>query len=260
MSILNRSNVLVVLSIAGLATAAQAQPVELRVTVQNLAPANSISFAALRLGFHNGTFDSFNNGQASGLPAISIAEGGTGNLWFPAFAAAEPNATLGSVVRPAGGALRPGESAFSDFSVDPSINRFFTFGSMVVPSNDHWIGNDNPMQYMLFNAMGQLNISAISQFGRQIWDNGSETEDPANAAFLVGSVNANRTPENGVVSFNFDRLDAFNGLTTTAGYVFQRQFGANDEIYRISFEVIPSPGAAAALGMGGLLAARRRRR
>jgi len=260
MSISFRSKALVVLSIAGLAAAAHAQPVELRVTVQNLAPANSVSFAALRLGFHNGTFDSFNNGQASGLPAISIAEGGTGNLWFPAFAAAEPNATLGSVVRPAGGALRPGESAFSDFLVDPSINRFFTFGSMVVPSNDHWIGNDNPMQYMLFNAMGQLNITSISQFGRQVWDNGSETEDPANAAFLVGSVNANRTPENGVVSFNFDRLDAFNGLTTTAGYVFQRQFGANDEIYRISFEVIPTPGAAAVLGMGGLLAGGRRRR
>lgn len=260
MSISNRSKAFVLLGIAALTAAAHAQPVELRVTVQNLAPANSVSFAALRLGFHNGTFDSFNNGQASGMPAISIAEGGTGNLWFPAFAAAEPNATLGSVVRPAGGSLRPGESAFSDFSVDPSINRFFTFGSMVVPSNDHWIGNDNPMQYMLFNAMGQLNITSISQFGRQVWDKGSETEDPANAAFLVGSVNANCTPENGVVSFNFDRLDAFNGLTTTAGYVFQRQFGANDEIYRISFAVVPAPGTAAMLGMGGLLAARRRRR
>jgi len=260
MSISIRSKALIVLSIAGVTAAAHAQPVQLRVTAQNLAPANSISFAALRLGFHNGTYDSFNNGQASGASAISIAEGGTGNLWFPAFAAAEPNATLGSVVRPAGGALRPGETAFSDFVVDPSVNRFFTFGSMVVPSNDHWIANDNPMQYMLFNAMGQLSISAISQFGRQIWDNGSETEDAANAAFLVGSVNANRTPQNGVVSFNFDRLDTFNGLTTTAGYVFQRQFGANDEIYRISFEVIPAPGAAAVLGLGGLLVARRRRR
>jgi len=260
MSISNRSMALVLLSIAGLAAAANAQPVELRVTVQNLAPANSVAFAALRLGFGNGTFDSFNRGEAAGLAAISIAEGGTGNLWFPAFAAAEPNATLGSVVRPAGGALRPGETAFSDFTVDPSINRYFSFGSMVVPSNDHWIANDSPTQYLLFNAAGQLNISSISQRAFQIYDNGSEIEDPANAAFLVGGVNANRIAENGVVDFNFSRLDTFNGLTTTAGYTFQRQFGALDEVYRISFEVIPSPGAAAVLGMGGLLAARRRRR
>ena len=259
MSISIRSKALILLGVAGLSVVAHAQPVELRVSVQNLAPANSVSFAALRLGFGNGTFDSFNRGQAAGLAAISIAEGGTGNAWFPAFSAAEPNATLGSVVRAAGGSLRPGETASSVFVVDPSINRFFTFGSMVVPSNDHWIANDNPRQYMLFNGAGQLNISSISQFGGQIYDNGSEIEDPANAAFLVGSVNANRTPENGVVNFNFDRLDAFNGLTTTAGYVFQRQFGASDEIYRISFEVIPAPGAVAMLGMGGLLLARRRR-
>jgi len=259
MSISIRSKALILLGVAGLSVVAHAQPVELRVSVQNLAPANSVSFAALRLGFGNGTFDSFNRGQAAGLAAISIAEGGTGNAWFPAFSAAEPNATLGSVVRAAGGSLRPGETASSVFMVDPSINRFFTFGSMVVPSNDHWIANDNPRQYMLFNGAGQLNISSISQFGSQIYDNGSEIEDPANAAFLVGSVNANRTPENGVVNFNFDRLDAFNGLTTTAGYVFQRQFGASDEIYRISFEVIPAPGAVAMLGMGGLLLARRRR-
>ncbi|CAN5825030.1 hypothetical protein BH11PLA1_BH11PLA1_00690 [soil metagenome] len=260
MSISNRSTALIVLGIAGLCAVAHAQPVQLRVTVQNLAPTNSVSFAPLRVGFNNGTFDAFNNGMTPTAPIISIAEGGSGSAWFPAFAAADPTATLGTVVGMPAGPLLPGVTASTDFTVDPSINRFFTFGAMVVPSNDHFIGNDNPMQYMLFNAMGQLNITTISQFGHDIWDNGSETEDPANAAFLVGGVNDQRTPQNGVVNFNFDRLNTFNGLTTAAGYTFQRQIGANDEIYRITFEIIPSPGAAAALGMGGLLAARRRRR
>ncbi len=233
--------------------------VQVRVTVQNLAPANSVSFAPLRVGFHNGTFDAFNNGQTATAPIISIAEGGSGSDWFPAFAAAEPNATLGSVVPSPAGPLLPGATAFADFAVDPAVNPFFTFGSMVVPSNDHFIGNDNPMQYALFDANGNLNITSISQFGRSVWDNGSETEDPANAAFLVGGVNANRVPQNGVVNFNFDRLDTFNGLTTAAGYTFNRQFGANDEIYRISFQVVPGPGSASLLALGGLLAARRRR-
>lgn len=240
------------LAVSGLA---HAQPVELRVTIQNLAPANSVSFAPLRVGFHNGTFDSFNNGMAATAPITSIAEGGSGADWFPAFAAAEPNATLGSI----GGALLPGGTAMSTFMVDPSVNRFFTFGSMVIPSNDHFIGNDNPTAFMLFDAMGNLNVATISQFGRSIWDNGSELEDPANAAFLVGGNNGLRTPQNGVVSFNFDRLDTFNGLTTAAGYTFNRQIGADDEIYRISFELVPSPGAGAVLGLGGLVCLRRRR-
>lgn len=255
-----RLTVLAIVAGTGMAASSSLAQVQIRVTVQNLAPTNSVSFAPLRVGFHNGTFDAFNNGETATAPIISIAEGGSGADWFPAFAAAEPGATLGSVVPNPAGPLLPGASATADFLVDPSINRFFTFGSMVVPSNDHFIGNDNPMQYELFDAAGNLSITTISQFGRSVWDNGSELEDPANAAFLVGGVNANRAPQNGVVNFNFDRLDTFNGLTTAAGYTFQRQFGANDEIYRISFQVVPSPGSAALIGFGGLLASMRRRR
>jgi len=83
---------------------------------------------------------------------------------------------------------------------------------------------------MLFNAAGQFNLTSISQFGSDIWDNGSETEDPANAAFLVGGVNDNRTPQNGVVNFNFSWLNGFNGLTTGAGYVFNNQTTADGEV------------------------------
>jgi hypothetical protein len=250
------------------AAVASAQPVEIRVTARNLAPANSVSFAPLRVGFHNGTFDAFNNNQTAFLlgnpdvasaPIVTIAEGGSGSTWFPAFQAAEPQATLGTVVGMPAGPLLPGVSASTVFTVDPSINRFFTFASMVVPSNDHFIGNDNPQQYMLFNAAGQLNITSISQFGSQIWDAGSEVTSAANAAFLVGGVNDNRIDEGGVVNFNFDRLDAFNGLTTAAGYTFNRQFAGSDEVYRITFEIVPAPGSLAVLGLGGLLASRRRR-
>jgi hypothetical protein len=268
MQMMNRTSVLAVLSIATASTMSMAQPVELRITVQNLAPANSVAFAPLRFGVHNGTFDTFNAGQSAFLlgqpsiataPIVTVAEGGSGSTWLPAFAAAEPNATIGSVMRNGGGALRPGETSSAVFTVDPRVNRFFTFAAMVVPSNDHFIGNDDPMEYMLFDSAGNLSLSSISQIGNEIWDAGSEATNPANAAFLVDGVNANRTDENGVVRFDFAGLNAFNGLTTAAGYTFQRQFIGTDEIYRISFEIVPTPGAAAVLGMGSLLMARRRR-
>ncbi len=223
--------------------------VKIRVTVENLAPQNSISFAPLRFGFHNGTFDSFDNGAVATQPIISIAEGGSGSDWFPAFAAAEPDAVLGSV----GGALTPGATATSmTFLVDTAVNRYFTFGSMVIPSNDYFIGNDNPLEYRLFDMGGNLLIGEIVQTADEIWDAGSEAFDPANAAFLVGGNNDLRTAQNGVVGFDFLELAGFNGLQTAAGYTFDSQLGAGLPIYRISFtsSAVPEPASWAMMLIG----------
>ena len=240
-------------------TAASAAPLSVTVTVQNLAPTNSVSFAPLRFGFNNGSFDAFNQGGVATAPIISIAEGGSGSAWLPAFAAADPMATLGSTA----GALTPGQTSSVILTVDPAVNRFFTFGSMVLPSNDFFIGNDSPTQYQLFDAAGNLQITSITQKARDIWDAGSEAFDPLAAAFLVIGNNSLRTPQNGTVQFNFAELAGFNGLTTAAGYVFNSGLAATTDIYRISFGVaaVPEPGTYALMGAGLLLlgwAARRR--
>ena len=95
------------------ATTSAAQ-LNILVKVENLAPANSISFAPLHVGFNNGTFDSFNNGQAATAAIISVAEGGSGSAWQPAFAAADPSATRGTI----GGLLQPGQTSSFSFLVD----------------------------------------------------------------------------------------------------------------------------------------------
>ena len=132
-------SILSVLAI-GWSSHAHAAVVNVTVTFQNLAPTNSVSFAPLRVGFNNGTFDSFNIGTTATAPIVSIAEGGSGGAWFPAFAAADPTAVLGTV----GGALVPvanagggfASSASQTFTIDTNVNRFFTFAAMVIPSND----------------------------------------------------------------------------------------------------------------------------
>jgi hypothetical protein len=230
-------------------TGAQADPVQVKVTVQNLAPQNSVSFAPLHVGFHNGLFDSFNLGEVATAPIISVAEGGSGTAWQAAFGAAEPNATRGTI----GGLLLPGATSSAMFAVDPMLNPFFTFASMVVPSNDFFIGNDSPTRHQLFDSMGNLLIASIGQQASQIWDAGSELFDPAAAAF-VGD-NDLRTPQNSVVAFNFAELAGFDGLTTAAGYVFNSALAAQTDVYRISFEVaaVPEPETYA-LMLAGLLA------
>ncbi len=244
-----------------LGNVAKADFVEVTVTIQNLAPTNGVSFAPLRLGFHKGTYDAFNNGQTAGAAIISVAEGGSASDWFPAFAAADPTATLGSV----GGALLPGRTASNTFLVDTDLNPFFTFGSMVIPSNDLFIGNDSPTRFRLFDGNGQLLISSIGQKGRDIWDAGSEVADPLNAAFVVGGVNANRTPQDGVVSFSFSELGVFDRVNTAGGYVYNNSLLTNDsDIYQITFEAqaVPAPPAVllAVVGVFGVGLTRRFRR
>lgn len=253
-----------------LATVSTAQAVQVRVTVENLAPANSVSLAPFRFGFGNGTFDSFDNNQPAFLlgaatiadaPIVTIAEGGSGSTWFPAFQSAEPNADLGSVLGPVIGPFLPGETNSAIFDIDPT-NRFFTFGTMVVPSNDHFLGNANPTAYEVLDVGGNLLLTSITEDASRIWDAGSETENPANAAFLVGGVNAQRENENLPVTFNFADLSAFNGLTTAAGYTFDSSLlSANTPVLRVSFAVVPEPSSVALVALGGFafVALRRRR-
>jgi hypothetical protein len=110
---------------------------------------------------------------------------------------------------------------------------------MVVPSNDFFVGNDDPRRYRLFDEAGQLTVSSITQRSRDVSGAGSEIHDPAAAAF-VGD-NDLRADQNSVVAFNFAELAAYNGLQTAAGYTFDSQLAADTEIYRISFQIAPVP-------------------
>lgn len=259
----NGSFVVAVLVAQAVALPTHAANVQVRITVENLSPANSVSLAPFRFGFGNGTFDAFNAGSAGFLlgqpsiaeaPIVSIAEGGAGTTWLPGFQAAEPGANVNSLTGP-GGPFLPGQSNSAVITVDTN-NRFFTFGTMVVPSNDHFLGNDDPREYEVFDASGNLRLTTIEQGVDEIWDAGSETENPANAAFLPGiGVNAQRENENSVVQFNFADLVAFNGLPTAGGYNFDSSLlTATSPLLRVSFEIIPEPatGILAALALCGV--------
>ncbi len=261
---------LALLGLALLAPNASARVADVTVTIENLAPTDSVSFAPFRLGFHSDVFDAFDEGGTPTAPIISIAEGGSGSDWFPAFESADPTAVTGSVANggpavPAGNAgvgNAFSSTASNTFRVDTDVNRFFTFATMVVPSNDLFIGNDEAIE--LFDASGNLLVNTISQTGASIWNAGSEQAIAANGAFNVAGNNGDRVDENGVVEFSFSELSVFDGVTTPAAYDFDSSLVvAGGEIYRISFSAVtvPEPSSLAMLSLCGVgLGVVRRRR
>ncbi len=237
-----------------------AREIQIRITVENLAPENSVALAPFRFGFGNGTFNAFNNnevafdlgfGDISQAPIVTIAEGGSGSNWFPAFSMAEPNANLGSITGPVIGPFLPGQVNSGVFTVDTD-NQFFTFGTMVVPSTDAFLGNANPMAFRVFDDDGNLILPSFTEDASRIWDAGSETQNPANGAFIVGGVNDNRVNENMPVTFNFTNLSAFDGVETPPGYFFDFDtLTATTPVIGVSFQVVrvvPEPSSIALIG------------
>lgn len=74
----------------------------------------------------------------------------------------------------------------------------------------NFIGNDNPHAFRLFDVGGALPSNRSSQSSSQICDAGSKLLSVAGEALLVNGVNAVRTPQHGVVSFNFAELAQCN--------------------------------------------------
>lgn len=246
-----------------LAGVANADVVQVRVTIQSLVGANGVAFSPFTVAFHNGGFDAFNNGAAAAPGTQNIAESGNGAAYLSEFASSFPQGVSGTVTATVGGfgpgIFLPGSSGTMVFSLDTATNRYFSFGSMVVPSNDMFFGNDNPTGYALFDAAGNFLNPSITLTGGSIWDAGTEVNAPSGAAFIVGQNAGDHTAENGLITPG-GNFNPYLNASTPAGYTFSNLPGSSDQLARITFELVPTPGAAATLGLAGLAALRPSRR
>jgi hypothetical protein len=244
----------------------------LQITFENTLPSGSFSVTPFWFALHNGGFDSYNGGEpAAGFPGITeLAEDGlTGPISaaFSASAAGLAGGVQGTQPGSAFGApvFSPGESVSLNLEIAaPTVNRWFSYASMVVPTNDLFIATGNPFAHQIFDAAGNFTGPVtILVFGRQVNDNGTEINDAfGGAAFSVnGGV---RGDEGGVPIRNFFTgpndtayLASFVGTGTVDGGTVTSAFTADDLVARIT--IVPAPGTAA-IGLGALVIAGRRRR
>ncbi|ACB77053.1 spondin domain-containing protein [Opitutus terrae] len=241
-----------------------------KVTVQNLGSATptGLYHSPVWLGFHNGSFDLFNSGSAASAGLEALAELGDSSGIAAAFAAAQPSGlsmTLNDPAGPGPGIFAPGRSRSATVTLNATNNRYLSFGAMIVPSNDSFVANGNPLALELFDASGHsLGAQSWTFTGANVWDAGTEQNDPMNGAAFVAGVDAMLgTSEGGVVHLQpLDGLDNVIGLETPAGTTIGRAL-TDAPLFRISITPVPEPstyGAIAAAALLGLVWWRRTRR
>lgn len=257
------------LAAAGVLALGQAHAVSLTIKVTNTqdvsAEGNGLSLTPFWFGFFQSqaTFDAFDAGSAASAAVEQIAElGGVGGLDAD-LAAAQASATSGVAVAPGGvaGTIDPGETATLVIDVDPSSQSWVQFLSMVVPTNDTFVGLDNAVQ--LFDAMGNfLGPQSFDLTLANTYDAGTEANEFLNgAAFLAGVDALGGTQTDGVVGpalpTDFSRQLLADGATFLDPVLAAAFFGGQTNLGRVTIELTPDaqvPVPAAAFLFGGVVA------
>lgn len=237
----------------------------LRVTIENNAQANGLSFTPLYVAFHSAAFDVFNTGDTASAGVKAIAELGQAGTLRDERLAVDAN-SQGGLLFPDGGMrpLFPGESGSRLFEIaDPMSNMFFSFISMILPSNDTFFGNDDAVQ--LFDSSGNFIANRVFEItGADLYDAGTEALDVLAAPFVQGSTATNNPTDMNTSIRAAESLAAFAGLTLANGSVLDAaliDFINNPDlsIATIRVEEVPAPSAFALILLisAGLFAKRR---
>ena len=252
----------------GASTPTPSTATDIQVTVTNEGN-NDFTLTPLWFAFQNGGFDLFNSGAAPSAGLEAVAEDGDVSVLVGEFTAAgQPGDRQGAVFAPGGfgGApvIEPGETGTSFITpINPANYQFFSFASMIIPSNDTFIGNENPTQYQVFDPNGNINDPSgtftIQIFGSDVLDAGTELNNGLGSPFsdLGGTGTATDTSD-GIGPAG--DLSEFLGANTPSGITIADLIAPSDLLATITISQIPEPSTMAllALAIGGAAFPRRR--
>ena len=176
-------------------------------SVENLSPANGLYLGPMWAGFHDGTFDLYNTSQMIDNTFAPLVEDANPSQLLTLFMSENDNFKQGVISGLDGTAIPPvidpGETAFVNIDVDTSspATRFFSYMAKIAPSNDAFIGNEQPTQYPVFNGSGTFTPVTIMVTGQQVLDAGVEVNDelPQNTYFFGQTGAGNGQPQDGFV-------------------------------------------------------------
>ncbi|MEM1250677.1 MAG: spondin domain-containing protein [Acidobacteriota bacterium] len=176
---------------------------EVQVTITTVAPADGVFLTPLWVGFHDGGFDVYDRGAAISAGLERLVEDGNTGPFSDEFAAASATGVQSTLAGP-GGPIFSGDSATGIFDLDPAANRYFSYASMVIPSNDAFVANGNPLAHRVFDTDGNFTPFEFYIVGGEVLDGGTEVNDEleSSTAALGQSAPDTGTDENGVVTLH----------------------------------------------------------
>jgi hypothetical protein len=226
-----------------------------RVTVTNRAPDDGTFQTQVWGGFHDGTFDLFDAGSAASAALERLAEDGNPDPLLADFTAAGVGVTQGLIRGELGGepgSLAPGETASRVFELNPALaeNRFFSYASQVIPSNDAFVANGDATAIEIFDAGGNFVATDFTVTGGEVLDAGTEVNDelPANTAFFGQTTPDTGVPEGGVVTAHPGFLaPGMGGILDDPRFASADFTAVGYQILEFRFEVLPAGPAPVGL-------------
>lgn len=177
------------------------------VSVTNLTPNQPMSPLAVLT--HNTNFDLFEVGQSASVDLEYLAEGGS-NAELIALSNSDANVHQGIS---GNGLILSGEQDTVSIRVDPNQEGYISVGSMLVNTNDAFVGESGL-------SLKSLAVGDTFTMNMNVWDSGTELNDEL-AATIPGPAgggegfNSDRN-DTDVVSFHSGVISQDDGLTTSA--------------------------------------------
>ena len=234
-----------------LASTFLAQATEIKIKIESLSPTGGVFLTPLWVGFHDCSFDSYDTGAPASAGIERIAEDGDASELSAIFTSTTATGQDGVILNPEGFAgapvFEPGSVSQAVYDLDPQSQKYFSYATMIIPSNDAFIANASPVAHKIFNDAGEfVGPFTFTVYATSIRDAGTEENTEMDAAFLNqtagntgntttdnisvhtgfnGSLgNPNGTPINilGGTTASGDVIDPVNGDFTTLHYAVMR--------------------------------------
>jgi hypothetical protein len=146
-------------------------------------------------------FDTYDRNKTVSVAIERLAEDGNTALLSHDFGCTEGAVWDGMV---GSEPIAPGSTLVLPIEIDftPGEPLYFSYASMIIPSNDFWISNGNPKANMVVDEEGMFVGNEILIWGKEVLDAGTEVNDeiPENTAFFGQAEADAGVNENGYVT------------------------------------------------------------
>ncbi len=209
---------------------------EVRIEVENLQDSDGFFFTEVWAGLHSGDFDLFDEGAQPTPGLEALAEDGDPTALAGEFdSGSRLQTTVGTTP------IAPGATFESAITViNAAAYPYFSFASMMLPSNDAFFGNEDPTAYPIFDAAGNaLGPVEILIFAEDVYDAGTEANNVMGLPFVEAPASTATETADGVLPLT-DGLEPYVGADTAAGTTIADGLDQQEPIARITISVAPA--------------------